>query len=101
MLYYTLLLLLLPALASAQAPTTFAGLVGVFLSIINVLIPAVFALTFVVLVWGIIKAWILNAGDAQEIEQGKRLVVIGVVVLVIMSGIWGILELLRRSLFGA
>jgi hypothetical protein len=94
------ILVLAPFVALAQAPSNFRELVGVLLGIVNVLVPVVFALTFVVLAWGIIRAWILNAGDEHEIERGKHLVIVGVIALVIMSGIWGILELLRRGLFG-
>lgn len=99
-MYYKYLLALLvvfPGIVAAQA--TFKSFVNGLLQIINALIPAVFALTFLVLIWGIVKAWILNAGDTNEIEQGKRLAVIGVIALVIMASIWGILALLRRSLF--
>lgn len=98
--YLGTLMMLLPFAAYAQQPRDFRGLVGIFLDIIGVLIPLIFALTFVVLIWGIVKAWIINAGDEAEIQKGKRLVGIGIVVLVIMSGIWGILELLQRSIFG-
>ena len=60
----------------------------------------IFALTFIVFIWGIMKAWILNAGDESEIEKGKKLALWGVIVLAVMSGIWGILALLQNSFFG-
>lgn len=90
-----------PSLALASSHIrNFSSLVDVFIDIISLLVPLVFSLTFIVLMWGIIKAWILNAGDTAEIEKGKKLVIVGIIVLVIMSGIWGILALLRSSLFG-
>lgn len=81
-------------------PTDFASLVDQFLAIIDILIVLIFALTFIVFIWGITKAWIINAGDETEIENGKQLALWGVIGLVVMSGIWGLLSLLRYSLFG-
>ncbi len=89
----------LPRLVFA-APTTFSDLVDIFLDIISSLIPLIFGLTLLVLIWGIIKAWVLHGDNETEVEQGKKLVVIGIVVLVIMSGLWGILAMLRSSIFG-
>lgn len=93
--------LLVPSLSFAQgAPRDFKGLVGLFLDIIDLLIVGIFAITFIVFIWGITKAWILNAGDAAEIDKGKQLALWGIIGLVGMSGIWGILYILRYSLFG-
>ncbi len=85
---------------AAQAPTDFASFVGLLTGIINILIPLIFTLTLIVLMWGIIKSWILNGGDPSEIEKGKKIVTVGIFALVIMSGIWGIIALLRFSFFG-
>jgi hypothetical protein len=100
MRYLLPILLLLPSVVHGQQPTDFKGLVGILLDIISSIIPLIFALTLVVLIWGIVKTWILNAGNEAEVEKGKQLVVIGIVSLVIMSGIWGILAILRQSFFG-
>lgn len=94
--------LLVPGILLAQsgAPSDFKGLVNILLNIISVLIVLVFALTFIVLAWSVVKAWIINADSEIEVEKGKRVALVGVIALVIMSGIWGILALLRTSLFG-
>ncbi len=85
---------------AATPPTDFASFVGLINGIINILIPLIFTLTLIVLMWGIIKSWILNGGDASEIEKGKKIVTVGIFAFVIMSGIWGIIALLRYSFFG-
>jgi hypothetical protein len=51
------------------------------------------------IVWKIIDAWILNVGDEKKRSEGKNLVVIGVIVFVIMVSIWGVVQLIRSSLF--
>lgn len=97
---FLLLLLLLPGAVSAQSPDNFKELVAIFIDIISVLIPFVFALTLIVIIWGLTKAWIINAGSEEGVEKGKQIALAGVIALVIMSGIWGILAILRAGLFG-
>ena len=82
------------------SPQNFAELVGMFVGLLSLVIPFIFTLTLLVIIWKIIDTWIINAGDAAKIEEGKKFAIIGIIVLVIMSGIWGILRLLRASLFG-
>lgn len=78
---------------------TFADLVGKFLDLIALLIPIVFALTIVVLSWGIINAWIINGGDQGSVDRGKKIAVAGVIALVVMVSVWGIVALLQNSLY--
>jgi hypothetical protein len=79
--------------------TDFKGLVAHFIDLIALFVPIIFALTIVVLSWGIIKAWIINGGDEASVEEGKKMALIGVVALVFMFGIWGIVQLLKDSIF--
>ncbi len=76
---------------------TFADLVGKFLDIINLAVPALFALTIAFVFWKIVKAWIIDGGEAG-IESGKQTVLVAVIALVVMIGVWGIVEILRTSL---
>jgi hypothetical protein len=96
----SLLAFALPSAAFAAPPRNFAEAVNMFLGYVQVLIPLIFALTFIVLSWGIVKAWILNDGNAEKVGEGRTLVVWGIIGLAVMSGLWGILALVRRSLFG-
>lgn len=82
-------------------PTTFAELVKFFLQFINYLIPFLFAVIFVYIIWKLIHAWVLNAGDETKQAEGRTLVLVSVIVLVLMLSTWGIIYLLRTSLFGA
>ena len=80
--------------------TDFNSLVNYFIELIGLLVPVIFGLIVVVLVWRLIDAWVINGGDQSKIDEGKRTALIGIVVLVLLSGVWGILELLRSSVFG-
>lgn len=77
----------------------FSDLVDTFIGLIALLIPLIFALTLVVVIWKIIDAWIIHAGDPNKIEEGKSVIFAGILALIVMSGIWGILSILQYSLF--
>ena len=83
-----------------ETPTTFAGLVKFIVDFINILIPAMFGLVFLYLVWKIIDAWIIHAGDEKKLEEGKQMVTVAVIVFVLMVSTWGIVALIKSTLFG-
>jgi hypothetical protein len=80
-------------------PTTFAELVSFFLGLVNMIIPLLMGVAFVYVLWKLIDAWIIHADDASKVEEGRTIAMTGVVVFVIMVSIWGILNILRNSLF--
>lgn len=81
-------------------PRDFGELVGVFLGFISLLVPLIFSLALLVIVWRLIDAWVIHAGDTTKVEEGKKYALWGVLVLVVMSALWGLVALLRSSLFG-
>lgn len=83
-----------------STPTSFAELVNSFIGIINILVVTAMAVIFVFVVWKIIDSWILNAGDEKKHESGKQTALVAIIVLVIVTIIWGIVNMLRASLFG-
>ena len=89
-------LLLLPVVGYAAAPS-FKQVVGNILVFNQLLVAAIFTITFLVVVWKIVDAWILKGGDPEAIKKGKKTLIIAVIVLVVMSGLWGILGLLISS----
>lgn len=83
-----------------KTPTNFKDLVDFIISFINVLIPALFGVLFLYIVWRIIDAWIIHADDETKREEGKRLLITAVLVLVLMISTWGIVAMIRLSIFG-
>jgi uncharacterized membrane-anchored protein len=81
-------------------PTTFEGLVNGLLGIINILIPAILGVIFLFLVWKIIDSWVINAGDEKKREEGKQYAIVATIVMVLMMVVWGIVAVLRASVFG-
>ncbi len=81
-------------------PTTFAEFVDMFGDIINVSIRLIIAGVFVFMVWKIFDAWVINAGDEKKREEGKQTALTAVIVMTILLLVWGIVALVRNSIFG-
>ena len=92
-----LLLGALPVYAQST-PQDFRGVVAVFISIIDYLILVVFALSLLVFLWGITKAWVLGGGDEKSVSSGKQIAVAGIIGLVVMVGVWGLVALIQTIL---
>jgi len=82
------------------APQNFSQLVENFIDVLSLIVPVLFSLSLLFIVWKIIDAWVIHSDEPAKVQEGKTLVIVGIVVLVIMSGIWGVLRILRGSLFG-
>jgi hypothetical protein len=89
----------LPLITKAQ-PTTFAEFVDLIIGLINTAIPVLFGVVFLYLVRKVFDSWILNAGDEAKREDGKKYALTAVLVLVLMISAWGIVVMIRESLFG-
>ena len=87
-------------MAAPTTPTDFKGVVLFVIDFINILIPAIFGVLFLFIIWKIIDAWVIHAGDEKKREEGKRLVTVAILVFVLMVSAWGIVKLIRTSVFG-
>ena len=82
-----------------KTPTNFDELVSFFLGLVNMIIPLLMGVAFVYVIWKLVDAWIIHADDTSKVEEGKTIAMTAVVLFVIMVSIWGILNILRNSLF--
>ena len=95
-------LYLLP-LASFAAPATGFGDIGktaeVIINFINsTLVPLVFAIAFLLFLWGIFKYFIWGGGDEAKREEGKQLMLWAIIAFVVMISVWGIVKLISTGL---
>ena len=81
-------------------PTDFKSLVVFIIDFINVLIPTLFGFLFLYLVLKIVDAWVIHADDEKKREEGKKLVLVAVLVFVLMVSAWGIVAFIKQSIFG-
>ncbi len=84
----------LPMLAFAQAQNV-QQLGDTVIRIINTtLVPLVFALAFIVFLWGVFQFFIAGASDEEKREGGKSLMIYGFIGFFVMVSVWGIVNLL-------
>jgi hypothetical protein len=91
------LLLTVPMVAYGATPRNFAEVVTFILGYVRLLIALLFGVTFVVFIWGLTKAWILNGDSPESIEKGQQMALWGIIGLAVMASMWGIISLVRSS----
>ncbi len=63
----------------------------------NVLIPFVFAIGFLMFVWGIFLFFIAGGSNEESKEKGKSLMVYAILGFVVIIIFWGIINLLAQT----
>ncbi len=93
---------LLPLFAFAQ--TNAGNLTGVTTFIRNIinfmngtLVPLIFAIAFLVFLWGMFKTFILGGSDEDKQKEGKQLMMYSIAGFVIMVSLWGIVNLVAQG----
>lgn len=91
-------LLLLPSFAFAQQITSVQGL-GAFIIVLinNVAVPLIFALAFLVFLWGVFKYLIQGAGDQEKRKEGAQLVLWAIIGFFVMISVWGLVRILTGT----
>jgi Type IV secretion system pilin len=77
---------------------TICALASEILYIINdILVPVLFAIAFIVFIYGVFKAYILSAGDEGEVKKGHQLVLWGVIGFAVMLSLWGLVNIAANT----
>ncbi|OIO33277.1 MAG: hypothetical protein COZ49_04260 [Candidatus Yonathbacteria bacterium CG_4_10_14_3_um_filter_47_65] len=85
---------LFPLLAFADPPATFKDLVKLFISsILDPLVPLIIGLALVYFLWGVSK-YILHGDDEKKREEGRQMMVYGIIGLFVMVSVWGLVNIL-------
>ncbi|TSC71200.1 MAG: type II keratin, basic [Parcubacteria group bacterium Gr01-1014_49] len=70
------------------------GVAGIAITIINiingVLVPLLFAISFIVFLYGIAKAYIFSPGDEEAIKTGHKIILWGLLGFAAMVSVWGL-----------
>jgi hypothetical protein len=91
-----------PLLALAQSNPGQLTPISVFIKNIigfmnGTLVPAIFAIAFLVFLWGMFKTFILGGSDEDKQEEGKHLMMYSIAGFVIMVSLWGIVNLVASG----
>lgn len=99
-LYLVPVALLVPVVTFAQGDltgvTTFAQNIIEFIN--GTLVPFIFAVAFIVFIWGIFTYFIRGGADEGKRDEGKQLMLWGIIGFVVMVSVWGIVNLLANGL---
>ena len=67
---------------------------GGVIDVINgTLIPVLFALAFIVFLFGVAKAYIISGASDTERAKGHKLILWGLIGFVVMLSVWGIINI--------
>ncbi|MDQ1299926.1 MAG: hypothetical protein QG636_594 [Patescibacteria group bacterium] len=70
------------------------GIIGL---INNVAVPLLFAIAFIVFIWGVFQYFIAGGHDEEKRETGKSLMLWGIIGFFIMVSVWGLVNILRGT----
>jgi len=93
------LALLLPGIALAATPRTFGDLANTIVQLFGSATTDLIVLAIVIYFWGAASS-LFKAGEKGQ-ERLKELLLWGVIVIFFAVSIWGIVQLLQSSVFGA
>lgn len=90
------LALALPLVSLAATTVTDLGGAGsLIISVINtILVPVLFAVAFLVFLWGAFDVFILGSNSEEVKERGKNLMLWGLIGFFVMVSIWGLVNIL-------
>jgi len=91
-----LISLIIPNITLAAGVTTLID--SAFALIQNILIPLAFALCLFYFFWGVAKYMRTGAGSDKAAEEGRRVMIWGVVGLFVAFSIWGIIKFIQSEL---
>ena len=75
------------------------GSVGVIGLLSIVVVPVIFALAFLVFIWGVVKYFFINnGGDEGKLAEGRQFVLLGILGMVVLFSVWGLVNLLLSTL---
>ena len=68
------------------------------LYIINyVLVPVLFAIAFIVFLYGIVAKYIFSHGDPEKTKEGHKLILWGLIAFVVMISLWGLVNVVANT----
>jgi len=63
----------------------------------NIVVPVIFAVAFIVFLWGAFETFILGANSEDVKSKGKNLMLWGLIGFFVMVSVWGLVNILTGS----
>jgi heme/copper-type cytochrome/quinol oxidase subunit 4 len=90
-------LALAPFMTFAAAVNNLSDVISVAGSLINSVVPLLFAIAVVYLLWSIVKFIEAGSGDPKTRDAARDAIVLAVILLFVMTSIWGLVGVLKGS----
>lgn len=82
----------------ATPPRNFREFVCVVTNnILSPLIPILITIALIVFLWGVARYVIKGADDEKEREQGKQIMIYGIIGLFVMVSVWGLVAIVSNT----
>lgn len=99
---FTSLAFLLPAFAFAQSSsqtiTSVQDASKFVIDIINnIAVPLIFALAFLVFIWGVFTYFIRGASNEEKRKEGSQVMLYGIIGFFLMISVWGLVRILTGT----
>lgn len=62
-----------------------------------VLVPVLFAVAFIVFLYGVFKKYIWSRGDETAVEEGHKLIFWGIIGFAVMISLWGLVNVVANT----
>lgn len=99
-IYLVLFAASLPTAAlAARQPKDLLGFSDTIVELANDVAGILFALAFIGFLWGLLKV-VTHGGSGEKKQDGMRTMTSGLIGLFVIAGLWGILYVVKRTLFG-
>lgn len=90
---------LLPAIAFAAQINNITDIGTFIINTINgIIVPVLFAIAFIVFLFGAFEAFILGATDGGAKKKGKDLMLWGLIGFFVMVSVWGLVNILTGTI---
>jgi hypothetical protein len=86
------------ALSSTNGVTNLGSWLLAIIAFIDVyVVPLVFALAFIIFIWGVFQYFIAGGASEEKRDEGKKFVMYGIIGFFLMFSVWGIVNLLVNT----
>jgi hypothetical protein len=71
------------------------GIIGLLNTIV---VPVIFALAFLVFIWGVVNYFFFSEADESKLAAGRQFILWGIIGMVVLFSVWGLVNLLLSTL---
>jgi len=87
-------------LISLAAENNLGGLItNIGTTVFAPLIPVLFGLALIIFFWGLIQYMRAGLGEKGKLDEAKKLMFWGIIILFVMLSVWGLVGILKDTFF--